>query len=68
MRGWGQPGFWGGGKETGFQGGYSGEGVGARNPVSMLRFETGFLGGFRQEMRGWGQPGFWAVRETQFLG
>ncbi|WP_416236418.1 type II toxin-antitoxin system HicA family toxin [Spirulina sp. CCNP1310] len=48
-----------GGKETGFQGCCSGEGVGARNPVSSLRFETGFLGGFGREMRGWGQPGFW---------
>ncbi len=55
-----------GGKETGFQGGCSGEGVGARNPVSSLRFETGFLGGFGREMRGWGQPGFWVVETPGF--
>ncbi|AMW29430.1 MAG: hypothetical protein P5700_22475 [Arthrospira platensis PCC 7345] len=41
-----------GGKETGFQGCCSGKWVGARNPVSGLRAETGFLGGFRGEMRG----------------
>ena len=35
-----------GGKETGFQGCCSGKSVGARNPVSGLRAETGFLGEF----------------------
>ncbi|BDT14068.1 hypothetical protein N39L_37910 [Limnospira platensis NIES-39] len=63
MRGWAQPGFLAsGGKETGFQEGCSGKWVGARNPVSGLRSETGFLGELGGEMRGWAQPGFLGLR------